>query len=74
MKSPRGITASFVDLWPRHEVSEFQPRLRRFIHPETGPLTFTMSELNVPATPESRMVVYTPADDDTRERLPRTRT
>jgi hypothetical protein len=55
MKSPRGITASFVDLWPRHEVSEFQPRLRRF-------------------TPESRMVVYTPADDDTRERLPRTRT
>ena len=32
-----------------------------------------MSELQVPAMPEARIVVYTPQDDETRERMPLTR-
>jgi hypothetical protein len=54
-------------------VAEYQPGVRTFIHPQTGPLTFTTSELQVPASQESRLVVYTPADDETRALLPRTR-
>jgi transcriptional regulator with XRE-family HTH domain len=67
------LSSEFAELWALHEVAEFQPCLRTIIHPDAGPLTFTTSELQVPATPEARLVVYTPADDETRKRLPDTR-
>ena len=66
------LSSEFAELWARHEVAEYQPAIRTFIHPDAGPLTFTSSELQVPA-PETRLVVYTPADDETRKQLPRTR-
>jgi transcriptional regulator with XRE-family HTH domain len=68
-----GLSSEFTELWSRHEVAEFQPRIRTFAHPHAGELTFTMSELQVPASQEARLVVYTPADDETRKRLPLTR-
>lgn len=67
------LSSEFVGLWALHEVAEFQPRVRTFIHQDVGPLTFTTSELRVSAAPEARLVVYTPADDETRKRLPDTR-
>ena len=67
------LSSDFAGLWALHEVAEFQPRTRTFIHPDAGPLTFTTSELQVPATQETRLVVYTPAEDETRKRLPLTR-
>ncbi len=66
------LSTEFTDLWARHEVSEFQPRVRTFIHSDAGPLSFTMNELQIP-NPDTRLVVYTPSDDVTRERLPLTR-
>ena len=36
-------------------------------------LTLTVSELNLPDLPETRIVVYTPRDDDTRAKMPLTR-
>jgi transcriptional regulator with XRE-family HTH domain len=68
-----GLSAEFAELWSRHEVAEFQPRVRAYLHPQAGELTFTMSELQVPASQEARLVVYTPADGETRKRLPLTR-
>jgi transcriptional regulator with XRE-family HTH domain len=68
-----GLSEEFTELWARHEVAEFQPRTRTYLHPQAGELTFTMSELQVPASQEARLVVYTPADDETRKRLPLTR-
>ena len=67
------LSSEFKELWALHEVSGFQPSIRTYRHADAGPLTFTTSELQVPATPEARLVVYTPADDDTRQRLPLTR-
>jgi transcriptional regulator with XRE-family HTH domain len=67
------VSGEFTELWALHEVAEFQPRARTFIHPDAGALTFTTSELQVPSAPEARLVVYTPADDETRKRLPETR-
>ena len=67
------LSSEFAELWALHEVSEFQSRTRTFIHQDAGPLTFTTSELHVPAAPEARLVVYTPADDETRKQLPSTR-
>jgi MmyB-like transcription regulator ligand binding domain len=68
-----GLSTEFTELWSRHEVAEFQPRIRTYNHPRAGELTFTTSELQVPASQEGRLVVYTPADDETRKRLPLTR-
>jgi transcriptional regulator with XRE-family HTH domain len=67
------LSSEFTELWALHEVAEFRPSLRTFIHEDAGPLTFTTNELQVPATPEARLVVYTPADEETRQRLPLTR-
>ena len=67
------LSSEFAELWARHEVAEYQPCIRTFIHPDAGALTFTTNELQVPAAPEARLVVYTPADDETRKRLPLTR-
>jgi transcriptional regulator with XRE-family HTH domain len=67
------LSGEFAELWARHEVAEFQPRVRTFVHPQAGEMTFTTSELQVPATSEARFTVYTPADDETRKRLPLTR-
>ena len=52
------------------KLAEFQPRVRTFIDPRAGELAFTTSELQVPASQEARLIVYTPADDETRKRLP----
>lgn len=68
-----GLSTEFAALWARHEVAEPEPRTRTFIHPVAGPLTFTTSELQVPATPDGRITVYTPADNETRKLLPLTR-
>ena len=67
------LSAEFTELWARHEVTEFQPRVRTIIHPQAGELTFTTSELQVPGTAEGRFTIYTPVDDETRKRLPLTR-
>jgi transcriptional regulator with XRE-family HTH domain len=68
-----GLSSEFAKLWALHEVAEYEPRVRTFIHEVAGPLTFTTSELQIPATTETRLMVYTPVDDDTRQRLPLTR-
>jgi MmyB-like transcription regulator ligand binding domain len=68
-----GLSPEFAALWARQEVAGPEPRSRTFIHPEAGPLTFTVTELEVPVMPEARVAVYTPGDALTRERLPLTR-
>jgi transcriptional regulator with XRE-family HTH domain len=67
------LSSEFADLWALHEVAEFQPSVRTYLHPEAGPLTFTTSEFQIQAVPEARLLVRTPVDDDTRQRLPLTR-
>jgi hypothetical protein len=68
-----GLSREFAELWARHEVAGPAPRIRRFSHPDAGPMTFTRAELDVSGTADLRIAVYSPADDDTRARLPRTR-
>ena len=67
------LSSEFARLWALHEVVEVRPTIRTYVHKDAGPLTFTASELQVPATPEARLIVYTPVDDDTRQRLQLTR-
>jgi len=68
-----GLSREFADLWARHEVADPEPRVRTFIHPGVGPLTFTATELQVPAMADARLTVYTPADEESQARLRLTR-
>ena len=43
------------------------------LHPQAGPLSLAISELDLPGMPEAHIVVYTPRDDDTRAKMPLTR-
>ena len=47
--------------------------IRQFQHRRAGLMSFTTTEFDLPTCPEVRMVVYTPADEQTRARLPLTR-
>lgn len=67
------LSREFADLWARHEVADPEPRTRTFIHPHAGPLTFTVTELQIPTMADARLMVNTPADTRTRDRLPLTR-
>jgi hypothetical protein len=67
------LSQEFADLWDRHEVAGPEQRTRRFRHRRVGLMSFTMTEFDLPTCPEVRLVVYTPADEQTRARLPLTR-
>jgi transcriptional regulator with XRE-family HTH domain len=67
------ISPDFTELWQRHEVAEPQQRERRYLHPEAGALTFAHTELDVATVPGLRILVSTPQDEQTWERLPATR-
>jgi transcriptional regulator with XRE-family HTH domain len=67
------LSPEFAALWARQEVAGPAERTRRFVHPQAGLLTFTNTELEVPADPELRISVHTPRDPDTWARLPLTR-
>jgi len=67
------LSPEFAELWSLHEVADPEPRTRTYLHPSEGPLTFIVSELGIPGSYPARLIVYTPADDETRKRLPSTR-
>jgi hypothetical protein len=50
-----------------------QTRTLTFVHQKAGPVTFTATELELPVLPEALLTVYTPVDQQTRDRLPLTR-
>ena len=64
----------FAHMWARHDVARPGVRVKQFLDPRAGLLRMQSTSLAVTEMPETRIVVYTPADDDTRERLPLTRT
>ena len=67
------LSREFAELWARHDVADSEPRTLTYLHPHAGALNLTVSELDVPAMPEARIVVYTPRDAVTRARMPLTR-
>jgi transcriptional regulator with XRE-family HTH domain len=67
------LSKEFADLWALHEVASWESRSLTYLHPQAGELSLIVSELDVPELPESRIMVYTPRDEQTRARLPLTR-
>jgi transcriptional regulator with XRE-family HTH domain len=63
----------FAEMWARHEVANPGSRTKLFMHPDAGLLRMQSTSLAVADMPEAWITVYTPADEETRRRLPLTR-
>ncbi|GAA3198734.1 helix-turn-helix transcriptional regulator [Nonomuraea roseoviolacea subsp. carminata] len=61
----------FARLWARQDVAEPGPREKTFKHAEMGRLRFSTASFSSSAAPETRMIVYTPVDDVSREAVVR---
>ena len=59
----------FAELWAEHGVADGGVRVKVFRHPALGELNVVVTSFDVAATPETRMMVYTPNDADTREKF-----
>lgn len=56
----------FTRLWESGDVAEPGRRVKTFRHAELGEMRMTSVSLSINGMPECRMVVYTPADEETR--------
>ncbi|WP_018350242.1 helix-turn-helix transcriptional regulator [Longispora albida] len=60
----------FVRLWSAHDVADSSSRVKIFRHPRAdGEIRLVSTTFGMPTPPETRMVVYTPTDEDSRRRL-----
>ncbi|HEX7105643.1 MAG TPA: helix-turn-helix transcriptional regulator [Acidothermaceae bacterium] len=59
----------FSRLWERHDVAQPGQQQKVFWHDVAGELRMMSTSLAVSGLPEHRIIVCTPADDDTRARL-----
>jgi transcriptional regulator with XRE-family HTH domain len=63
-------SAEFGEWWSTHDVSGFETRIRRFVHPAAGQLTFEYQQLSPAEWPTLRVVTQLPVPgDDSAERL-----
>src|SRR5580698_7294462 len=59
----------FAELWERHEVASPENLTKRFLHPAVGLLKLNYTHLWLGQKLGTRMTTYTPADQQTDERL-----
>jgi hypothetical protein len=59
----------FAELWERHEVASPENLTKRYLHPEVGLLRLNYTHLWLGQRLGTRMTTYSPADEQTRDRL-----
>jgi transcriptional regulator with XRE-family HTH domain len=65
-----GVSPLFGELWARQQVSSQAASLGKvFRHQAVGEIRMTTTSLYLVAAPETRIVVYNPADEQSRERV-----
>ena len=71
LKRLRLASPKFDALWQQHEVGMTGNGEKRFLNPHVGLLHFEFTTLWLGPRPSTRIVSYTPADEETRERIER---
>ncbi|MDH6131696.1 hypothetical protein P3T37_001070 [Kitasatospora sp. MAA4] len=71
LKRLRQASPDFEAAWQRHEVASREGGSKGFVHPEVGLLRMDFTNLWLGLRHYTRMVTYTPADPESRERLER---
>ncbi|ANP54895.1 transcriptional regulator with XRE-family HTH domain [Streptomyces griseochromogenes] len=69
LKRLRTQSPEFRDIWDRHEVVGASTRRKEFRNRYVGRVTVDHTDLWLTPDPGPRMVTYTPADEESRERL-----
>lgn len=69
LKRLRAESAEFREVWDRHEVGASRPRRKEFLNRYVGRITVDHTDLWLGPDTGSRMVTYTPADEESRRRL-----
>ena len=59
----------FARLWAQQDVAAHSSRRKVFRHAAVGEVRLAATNLGVTGAPEARMVVYTPMDEESRERI-----
>jgi len=67
----RATNPKFEELWQHYNVKEHPQGVRHLDHPVAGSLALEPSLLGVVESPGLRMMLYTPADDATSEKIER---
>ncbi|MFE0457632.1 helix-turn-helix transcriptional regulator [Kitasatospora sp. NPDC058965] len=67
----RQTSPAFEEAWQRHDVSARDNGSKGFVHPELGALRMDYTNLWLGLRNGTRLVVYTPADDESRAKLDR---
>ena len=65
----QAVSPQFAQLWDEHDVASQTSYLKIFRHPAYPRLTLTTTSLAVQAVPGTRVVVYRPADEVTRDAI-----
>ncbi|MBG0818848.1 helix-turn-helix domain-containing protein [Planomonospora sp. ID82291] len=63
------VSPDFVRMWAAHDVARPGSRMKIFHHCAVGLIRTVSTSMALPSPPEARMVVYTPLDDESRERI-----
>jgi hypothetical protein len=59
----------FARMWAMHEVARPGVRVKLFKHSSVGLIRLTSTSMALATPPETRVVVYTPMDDESRQRI-----
>ena len=54
----RSGSATFREMWARHEARGKSAEIKTFVHPDVGPLTLRMQTFDVRAAPGQQLVIY----------------
>lgn len=65
----KAVSPRFRELWDLQQVAAPAGTLKRLKHPSVGELRMTTSVFAVLSAPGARMLVYVPADEETRRRV-----
>ncbi|MEU8250949.1 helix-turn-helix transcriptional regulator [Nonomuraea sp. NPDC048916] len=64
-------SAEFARLWARQDVAEPGPREKRYKHEVLGEIRFRTTSFNLSSAPETRLVIYTPLEEESRAAVDR---
>jgi transcriptional regulator with XRE-family HTH domain len=67
IQSLSAASPEFAEMWAAHDVAVPTTRVKVFRHAAVGEIRLSVVNFTVVATPETRMAVYTPVDERTRE-------